>query len=248
MIIPSLDFYQGKIVRLYQGNYNLKKIYIQNYYIYIKKCIKNKIKNIHIVDLDGAENFNNKQNFLLKEILQIKNIDFQVGGGIRSRKDIEKLFSLGVKKVVIGSAIFEKRNEVKKWIQEYGINSIVLALDVVVKNNFTEVKISGWKKNTRQDINDILYDFSSTGVKNILCTDITKDGTLNGPNISLYHSLVKKYPYINFQSSGGVSRLQDIKDLKKIGIKDIIIGKAFLENKFTMTEAVQCWQKESFLA
>ncbi|MCW5197610.1 1-(5-phosphoribosyl)-5-[(5-phosphoribosylamino)methylideneamino]imidazole-4-carboxamide isomerase [Buchnera aphidicola] len=246
MIIPSLDFYQGKIVRLYQGNYDLKKMYIQDYYTYIQDCIQNKIKNIHIVDLDGAKNFHNKQSFLLKEILQIKNINFQVGGGIRNKQDIEKLFSLGAKKVVIGSAIFEKKNEVKQWIQEYGKNSIVLALDVIVQNNFTEVIISGWKKNTGKDINDILSDFYFTGVKNILCTDITQDGTLNGPNISLYESLVKKYPRMNFQSSGGIGRLKDIINLKKIGIKDIIIGKAFLENKFTMTEAVQCWQKELF--
>ncbi|CAL4318810.1 1-(5-phosphoribosyl)-5-[(5-phosphoribosylamino)methylideneamino] imidazole-4-carboxamide isomerase [Buchnera aphidicola (Chaitophorus populicola)] len=248
MIIPSLDFYQGKIVRLYQGNYGLKKIYEKDYYTYIQNCIQNKIKNFHIVDLDGVQNSYNKQNFLLKKILKIKNINFQVGGGIRKKQDIEKLFSLGAKKVVIGSAIFEKKNEVKKWIKEYGIDSIILALDVVVKNNFIEVKISGWKKNTGKDIHDVLYDFCLTGVRHVLCTDITKDGTLNGPNISLYKNLVKKYPFINFQSSGGISSLQDIQDLKRIGIKDIIIGKALLENKFTITEAVKCWQKELFPA
>lgn len=244
MIIPSLDFSQGQIVRLYQGKYNLKKIYQEDYYVYIKNCIRNKIKSMHIVDLDGAKNFNNKQNSLLKEILQIKNIEFQVGGGIRNQKDLDKLFLFGAKKVVIGSAVFETPNEVKKWIQEYGIDVIILALDVVIKKNIIEVKTSGWKKNTKKDINDFLYDFNSMGIKNILCTDITQDGTLNGPNISLYKNLIKKYPMINFQSSGGIGKLQDIINLKKIGIKDIIIGKAFLENKFTVTEAVKCWQKE----
>ncbi|CAL4318707.1 1-(5-phosphoribosyl)-5-[(5-phosphoribosylamino)methylideneamino] imidazole-4-carboxamide isomerase [Buchnera aphidicola (Sipha maydis)] len=238
MIIPSLDFRKGKIVRLYKGNYLEKTDYQESYAHYIENCIKNDIKMMHIVDLDGAKNPNKKQFFLLKDILKDKRMNFQVGGGVRKEKDLEKLFSLGAKRVVLSSVIFEKNIDVKNWIQIYGNDSIVLALDVQIKRYFKEVVVSGWRNYTGISIEDIINEFLENNIKYILCTDISKDGTLTGPNLLLYSELVKKYPSISFQASGGVSSLHDIFNLKKTGVKNIIIGKAFLEKKFTFSEAI----------
>jgi phosphoribosylformimino-5-aminoimidazole carboxamide ribotide isomerase len=240
MIIPSLDFIKGKIVRLYKGNYKKKIEYKENYLSYIKKCIKNKIKTLHIVDLDGAKNPNKKQFDLFKEILKCKKINIQIGGGIRKEEDLEKFFLLGAKRIVISSLIFKKNFEVKNWIKRYGNENIVLALDIKIKNSFKEIVVSGWKNYTGVCIEDIIDEFLEHDVKYILCTDVSKDGTLNGPNVLLYSELVKKYPSIYFQASGGVSSLKDIINLKKTGVKNIIIGKAFLERKISFFEAMKC--------
>ncbi|CAL4318659.1 1-(5-phosphoribosyl)-5-[(5-phosphoribosylamino)methylideneamino]imidazole-4-carboxamide isomerase [Buchnera aphidicola] len=243
MIIPSLDFIQGKIVRLYKGNYLKKTQYQESYFLYIENCIKNNIKNLHIVDLDGARDPKRKQLHLLQDILKNKNINFQVGGGIRTEKDIEKLFFLGAKRVVLSSIIFKKKNVVKNWIERYGQERIVLALDIKIKNSFKEVVVAGWRNYTGICIEDIIDDFLENNIKYILCTDVSQDGTLNGPNLLLYSELIKKYPSIYFQASGGVSSINDIINLKKTGVKNIIIGKAFLEKKFTFFEAIQCLKK-----
>ncbi|QJC36834.1 1-(5-phosphoribosyl)-5-((5-phosphoribosylamino)methylideneamino)imidazole-4-carboxamide isomerase [Enterobacteriaceae endosymbiont of Donacia vulgaris] len=246
MIIPAIDLIKGQVVRLHQGKFNLKRKYEHEPLFYIKKYIKQGTKKIHIIDLDGAKNPGKKQIVLLKNIFKHKLPFIQLGGGIRTKKDIDLIFSLTSKiQIILGSSIIQDFENVKTWFKLYNPYSIILALDLKIdKNNKKIVFINGWQNKSNIIFEDIIEKFLYLGLKNVLCTDISRDGTFLGPNINLYAEIVKKYPEIFFQASGGISSLQDITNLKNIGVKHIIIGRAFLEKKFTIQEANLCWQKE----
>ena len=246
MIIPAFDLINGKAVRLYQGDYFRQRNYNINLYSSLEEYKSKGVKIIHLVDLDGAKNSENKQIELFKKILSYSTIPIQIGGGIRSTKDIDMLFDLGAKKIVIGSSIIKNKIEVKKWLKVYGSDSIVLALDININSNNTkEIYINGWQKCTKITLEEIIEYFEPNGLKHVLCTDISKDGTLLGPNIQLYKEIANSFKDIEFQASGGIGKLQDIISLKKTGVKSIIIGRSLLEKKFTIEEALKCWQKES---
>ncbi|WP_343153816.1 1-(5-phosphoribosyl)-5-[(5-phosphoribosylamino)methylideneamino]imidazole-4-carboxamide isomerase [Buchnera aphidicola (Mindarus keteleerifoliae)] len=245
MIIPSIDIIKGKVVRLYQGKYSQIKKYSETVEHYIEQYLISNAEMIHLVDLDGAKNYEKRQTSFFKTLLLKKPNFFQIGGGVKNEKDIEILLSFGVKRVVIGSSALKNTDKVKKWLKNYGPERIALAIDIYIhKNSFKEVVISGWKERTGKSFENIISEFSSSGLKHVLCTDVSRDGTLSGPNFFLYKEISEKYQDIEFQASGGVSSLKDISILKKNKIKSIIIGKALLENKFTLLEAKKCYQKE----
>lgn len=243
MIIPAIDLMNGKIVRLYQGNYSKKTDYNENIYSKLSSYNVKEVKIMHIVDLDGAKDPKNRQIKLCKKILSKIDVSLQIGGGIRTEKDIETLFQAGAKRVVIGSAAIINKKEVKKWFDNYGGNKIVLALDILInQKKEKEILINGWQNHSKFSLENIVNEFSEVGLEYVLCTDISKDGTLSGPNFALYKEISKLFKHIKFQSSGGVSSLNDIADLKYSGIHDVIIGRSLLENKFTISEAIECWQ------
>ncbi|WP_295164797.1 1-(5-phosphoribosyl)-5-[(5-phosphoribosylamino)methylideneamino]imidazole-4-carboxamide isomerase [uncultured Buchnera sp.] len=244
MIIPAFDLINGTTVRLYQGNYSNQKKYDINLYKRLKDYKIKGVKNIHLVDLDGAKNIKKRQTKIFKDIISYTDIPIQIGGGIRNEEDINMFLNLGVRKVVIGSSAIKNKVEVKKWIKVYGSNTIILALDVIIKNNKKEIAINGWQEQTNTTLEEIIEYFSPIGLKHVLCTDISKDGTLSGPNNMLYKEIVKKFKHIEFQASGGVATLKDIVSLKETGVSGVIIGRSLLENKFTIQEALKCWQNE----
>lgn len=245
MIIPSLDLINEKVVRLYQGNYNKQLNYKDNPVSIIKKYQKLGAQIIHLVDLTGAKNPKNKQKEFLKKMISNLSISIQIGGGIRNEKDIDFFLKLGVKRIVIGSIAIKNYEIVKKWIKVYGKEFIVLAFDIVITKNKNKIlKIHGWQKETNILLEKILDIYYSTGIKHVLCTDISCDGTLKGPNFSLYKEIVLRYPKIHFQASGGIGSLNDIAKLKKLGVQNIIVGRSLLENKINIQDAIICWQKE----
>ncbi|MBK4765227.1 MAG: 1-(5-phosphoribosyl)-5-[(5-phosphoribosylamino)methylideneamino]imidazole-4-carboxamide isomerase [Pantoea sp. Brub] len=245
MIIPAIDLIDGKVVRLYQGNYNQQFNYSKNPLKYLQYYVKQGANIIHLIDLTGAKNPDNRQIVFIEKLLNNINIDIQIGGGIRHSKDIKTLLSIGVNRVVIGSMAVQQIEQVREWFIQFGSDSIILAIDLFIDEfNSQKVAIHGWQKQTDLNLDNIIKNFKSVGLKHVLCTDISRDGTLKGPNVDLYKMLTKKYPNISFQSSGGVRSLQDIKLLSKSGVHGVIIGRALLENKFTLSEAIQCWQKE----
>lgn len=246
MIIPAFDFINGEVVRLYQGDYSNKKKYEINLQDCLEQYHTQGVKNIHLVDLDGAKNSDNRQLEFFRNLLSYTTIPIQIGGGIRTEEDISNLLRLGCKKVVIGSTVIKDKIEVKKWLKIYGVDKIVLALDVHIdSNNNKEVYIHGWEKKTKMTLEEIIEYFLPSGLKHVLCTDISKDGTLLGPNIKLYKELVNSFKNIKFQASGGVGTLQDVISLKKTGVSSVIIGRSLLEKKIRIEEALKCWQKES---
>lgn len=244
MIIPAFDFMKGQAVRLYQGDYANQTKYDINLYERLKNYEIEGVKNIHLVDLDGAKNVKERQVKVFKDIVSYTNIPIQIGGGIRNEEDINRFLKIGVKRVVIGSSAVKNKVEVKKWLKIYGSNVIVLALDIIILNKKKKIAINGWQEKTNTTLEEIIEYFSPEGLQHILCTDISRDGTLLGPNVTLYKEIIKKFKHIKLQASGGVGTLKDIISLKNSGVKSIIVGRSLLENKFTIQEALKCWQNE----
>ncbi|WP_101774462.1 1-(5-phosphoribosyl)-5-[(5-phosphoribosylamino)methylideneamino]imidazole-4-carboxamide isomerase [Pasteurella oralis] len=242
-IIPALDLIDGQIVRLYQGDYGQKTLYSDNPIAQFQDYVAQGAKQLHLVDLTGAKDPNKRQTQLIGEIICAVNCPIQVGGGIRSEQDVVDLFAAGANRVVIGSTAVKQPNIVKQWFNKYGAEKFVLALDVNINiQGEKQIAISGWQENSGISLETLLSDFSTVGLQHVLCTDISKDGTLQGSNVELYREICTQFPHIVFQSSGGIGSLSDIEALKSTGVAGVIVGRALLEGKFSVQEAIQCWQ------
>ncbi|HAK34408.1 MAG TPA: 1-(5-phosphoribosyl)-5-((5-phosphoribosylamino)methylideneamino)imidazole-4-carboxamide isomerase, partial [Pantoea sp.] len=198
---------------------------------------------LHLVDLTGAKDPAQRQIPLLKTLLNGVDAVVQVGGGIRTRDDVRALLDAGASRVVVGSTAVKAPEEVKAWFNEFGAEAIVLALDVRIDAaNRKEVAISGWQEAAGVTLEEVIAWFEPVGLKHVLCTDISRDGTLSGSNVALYQEVTARYPDIAFQSSGGIGGIEDIAALRGSGVKGVIVGRALLEGKFTVSEAIACWQ------
>jgi len=243
MIIPAIDLINNQVVRLYQGDYDKKTDYVytpqerQETYATAGATV------MHIVDLDGAKDSKNRQLATIKTLMNHHTMTMQVGGGIRSEQDIIDLFDLGADRVVIGSLAIKEPEVVCGWIEKYGNEKIVLALDIKIdEQGNKQLPTHGWIEDSGVTLEQILTQYSAVGIKHVLCTDISKDGTLAGSNVELYRSLCQQYPSIQWQASGGIGKLSDISDLKSTGVAGVIVGRSLLEGKFTVEEAMTCWQ------
>ncbi len=243
MIIPAIDLIDGKVVRLYQGDYAQTTEYKLNPVDVVKDYAKQGASILHIVDLTGAKEPDKRQIPLIKSMVATGLMKFQAGGGIRSKQDVQDLLNAGVDRVVIGSLAVSQQALVAQWFTEFGPEKIVLALDVNIdQNNNKIVATHGWQQDSGVSINDLIEHYTKVGLIHVLCTDISKDGTLTGANNSLYQELVAEYPNIQWQASGGIGSLDDINALKPTKVQGVILGRALLEGKFSLTEAIACWQ------
>lgn len=243
MIIPAIDLIQGKTVRLYQGSYDKTTEYQQTPLQLRDLYAKAGAGILHLVDLTGAKNAADRQLELLTTLMKNSPLPVQVGGGVRTAADVEQLLAAGASRVVVGSVAIREPETVQGWLRAYGGDKIVLALDVAINAKGDKTLPShGWIEESSITLEQVLDGFIAAGAKHVLCTDISKDGTLQGPNVALYAELTQKYPQIQWQASGGVGSLSDIKALKPTGVAGVILGRALLEGKFTVEEAIQCWQ------
>lgn len=242
MIIPAIDLIDGQVVRLYQGDYNKTTQYQKSPVAHLIDYVAQGATYLHLVDLDGAKNPKHRQLDSIGKIIKAIDCPVQVGGGIRKFDDVKTLIQMGVAKVVIGSLAVSDRQTVKAWFDEFGADKIVLALDVNIVNQIPKVATHGWQQHSDISIYELIDDYQSVGLRHILCTDISKDGTLLGSNTALYNSLCQRYPKLKVQASGGIGSLQDIANLKNTGVAGVIVGRALLENKFDVKGAIQCWQ------
>ncbi|MDR7122740.1 1-(5-phosphoribosyl)-5-[(5-phosphoribosylamino)methylideneamino]imidazole-4-carboxamide isomerase [Rheinheimera soli] len=243
MIIPAIDLIQGKTVRLYQGSYDKTTEYQQTPLQLRDLYAEAGAGILHLVDLTGAKNAADRQLELLTTLMKNAPLPVQVGGGVRTVADVEQLLAAGASRVVVGSVAIREPETVQAWLRTYGGDKIVLALDVSINAKGDKTLPShGWIEESTITLEQVLDGFIAAGAKHVLCTDISKDGTLQGPNVALYTELVQKYPQIQWQASGGVGSLADIKALKPTGVAGVILGRALLEGKFTAEEAIQCWQ------
>ncbi|WP_392567093.1 1-(5-phosphoribosyl)-5-[(5-phosphoribosylamino)methylideneamino]imidazole-4-carboxamide isomerase [Utexia brackfieldae] len=243
MIIPALDLIDGQIVRLHQGDYDKQRHYGDDPLKQLQIYQAQGAALLHLVDLTGAKDPQARQIPLLKTLLAGIDVPVQIGGGIRTEEDVKALLGAGASRVVIGSTAIKEPDTVKSWFVKYGAEALVLALDIRIDDQGRNyVAINGWQENSTKTLEQVIEDYRRVGLKHVLCTDISKDGTLSGTNVSLYQTVSQQFPDIAFQASGGIGDLNDIQALKGSGVSGIIVGRALLENKFTVKEAISCWQ------
>ncbi|MDR7342951.1 phosphoribosylformimino-5-aminoimidazole carboxamide ribotide isomerase [Pantoea alhagi] len=243
MIIPALDLIEGKVVRLHQGDYGQQRDYGNDPLPRLQAYQRQGAQLLHLVDLTGAKDPAARQLNLLKQLLAGVEVPVQVGGGIRSRDDVAALLEAGATRVVVGSTAVKQPEEVQRWFNEFGPQAMVLALDVRIDaDNHKEVAISGWQEAAGVTLEQVIEQFLPFGLQHVLCTDISRDGTLSGSNVSLYQEISARFPQVAFQSSGGIGSLDDIAALRNSGAQGVIVGRALLEDKFTVSEAISCWQ------
>lgn len=245
MIIPALDLIDGQVVRLYQGDYGQVTEYkvdpVEQFNLYHQAGANW----LHLVDLTGAKDTSARQLELISQLLASTPANIQIGGGVRNEQDVIDLLAAGAQRVVIGSTAVKQPQLVKQWMEKYGAEKIVLALDINIDpEGVRRVAVSGWQEDSGVTIEALLDDYLTVGLQHVLCTDIARDGTLNGSNVELYIDLCQRYPQVQFQSSGGIGTLADITALKGSGVAGVIVGRALLDGKFTTQEAFSCWQSE----
>ncbi len=198
---------------------------------------------LHLVDLTGAKDPAKRQIPLIKSLVAGVNVPVQVGGGVRSEEDVAALLEAGVARVVVGSTAVKSPEMVKGWFERFGADALVLALDVRIdEQGNKQVAVSGWQENSGVSLEQLVETYLPVGLKHVLCTDISRDGTLAGSNVSLYEEVFARYPQVAFQSSGGIGDINYVAALRGTGVRGVIVGRALLEGKFTVKEAIACWQ------
>lgn len=243
MLIPALDLINGEVVRLQQGDFARQTTFHNDPVAVACDYQQAGAEFLHIVDLDGARDPAKRQLELITRMQQQSGLRVQTGGGIRTRDDIASLLATGVERVVVGSSAVKDPELAAAWLREFGSDAIVLALDINIDDNGNRwLATHGWQSQSDTRIEDLLNALIPAGCRHVLCTDISRDGMLNGPNVELYASLKADFPDIIWQASGGVSGLHDLRDLKAINCDSVILGKALLTGQFTLQEATQCWQ------
>ncbi|MBO8134830.1 1-(5-phosphoribosyl)-5-[(5-phosphoribosylamino)methylideneamino]imidazole-4-carboxamide isomerase [Dickeya fangzhongdai] len=243
MIIPALDLIDGQVVRLHQGDYGQQRQYGSDPLPRLQDYQQQGAQVLHLVDLTGAKDPAARQIPLLKTLLAGVSVPVQVGGGIRTEQDVDALLAAGASRVVIGSTAVKQPEQVQQWFTRYGADALVLALDVRIDaDGVKNIAISGWQENSGITLEQTVERYLPFGLKHVLCTDISRDGTLQGSNVELYREISARYPQVAFQASGGIGSLADITALRGSGVQGVIVGRALLEGKFNVTEAISCWQ------
>lgn len=237
-IIPAIDIIDGKCVRLSKGDYDTKKIYHENPLDIAKEYEANGIQYLHLVDLDGAKAKTIKNLMTLEMLASQTNLIIDFGGGIKTRESLESAFNAGANQVTIGSIAVENPELCEEWITEFGGEKLILGADCLDR----KIKTSGWLTDSDLDVLDFIQSYENKGIKEVICTDISKDGMLKGPSFELYQEILKQSE-IALIASGGISSMQELEDLKKIGCSGAIIGKAIYEGKISLMELqkfIQC--------
>lgn len=238
-IYPAIDLMDGKCVRLSEGDYKSRTDYNIEPLAMATSYKAAGARWLHVIDLDGAKNPAARQKAAIAALVEESALHIQTGGGVRSAADVDELLGLGVERVIIGSLCVKEPKTVMGILDKLGPEKIVLALDV--RGDFDKgffVTTAAWQDTSTSKIEDILSHYKGRA-QHILCTDISKDGKLKGPNVALYKHLCEQYPDMQFQASGGVTTLSDLDELKASGAAGAIIGKALYEKRFTLDEALR---------
>jgi phosphoribosylformimino-5-aminoimidazole carboxamide ribotide isomerase len=234
-IVPSIDIVEGQCVRLLKGEYEKKTTYSLSPKEMAQQFIHSGASSLHVVDLDGAKDGRVINWDALQEILMLRGVEIQVGGGIRTESEIERLLELGATRVVVGSAAVTTPELVQGWAKRFGSTKFCIALDL----DGGRLAYQGWLKKTNRTLADTVVEMTNYGITRFLSTDIRKDGTLEGPNVELYTSLVQTYPQVSWFASGGVRSIEDVRALKAIGLSGVIIGKALFEGALRLEDLLE---------
>ena len=231
-LIPAIDIIDGQCVRLTKGDYAQKTVYRNHPWDVAKEFETYGFKRLHVVDLDGAKAKHIVNSDVLQKITTETSLTVDFGGGIKTDEDIEKAFASGAQMVTVGSIAVTNPELFLSWIKKYGTDRMILGADV--RNG--KISINGWKEDSSEDLLPFLRKYVDAGVTNVLCTEISKDGTLQGPAIDLYKRIMQEYPNLHLIASGGVSSIDDIKALEAAGIPAVVFGKAIYEGRINLKE------------
>jgi phosphoribosylformimino-5-aminoimidazole carboxamide ribotide isomerase len=234
-IIPAIDIIEGKCVRLSQGDYTQQIIYNEDPLQVAKEFENAGIRRLHIVDLDGAKQGKIVNQKVLEKIASNTKLIIDFGGGVKTSEDIESVFNSGAAIVTIGSVAVKEPELFHSWIKKFGPNKILLGADA--KNE--KLCINGWLETTELSLFDFIESNIQNGISKIFCTDISKDGLLQGPSVDIYKKIMDRFPKIELIASGGVSNIEDVYELEKIGCKGVIIGKAIYEGKINLKKLAE---------
>ena len=242
-LIPAIDIIDGQCVRLTKGDYDQKTVYRDSPAEVAQEFEQLGFRRLHVVDLDGAKSKHIVNSEVLRQITTETRLTVDFGGGIKTDDDIEKAFAAGASMVTVGSIAVTQPELFLGWLDKYGAERMILGADV--RNG--KISINGWKEDSAEDLLPFLKKYIDHGVKTVLCTEISKDGTLQGPAIELYKQVMAEYPQLHLIASGGVSSLEDIKALDEAGIPAVVFGKAIYEGKINLKELWD-WQNASYPA
>ena len=231
-IIPAIDIIEGKCVRLTEGDYSQKTIYNEHPLEVAKQFEGAGLRRLHLVDLDGAKAGAVKNWKVLETIASKTGMIIDFGGGIKKEEDVKVVFNSGARFATVGSIAVKNEEEFVKWLLTFGAEKFLLGADVKGE----KIAVGGWLETTDIWIYDFIEKYRSHGISQLFCTDVSKDGKLEGPSIPLYTSIVEKFPELFFIASGGVSSMKDLDELNAIGCKGAIVGKAIYENKIQLHE------------
>ena len=230
-IIPAIDIIEGKCVRLTKGDYTTKKIYNENPLEVAKEFEANGIKFLHLVDLDGAKSNHIVNYKILEQIATKTTLTIDFGGGLKSNKDVAIAFENGANQITGGSIAIKNPTMFINWLSTYGNDKIILGADCKSR----KIATHGWMETSEIDVVDFINDYEEIGVQNVICTDVSKDGMLQGTSNKLYNEILEKTE-VNLIASGGVATLKDLFELQQMGCEGAIVGKAIYEGKITLKE------------
>jgi phosphoribosylformimino-5-aminoimidazole carboxamide ribotide isomerase len=231
-IIPAIDVIDGKCVRLTKGDYSTKKIYNEDPLEVAKAFQDAGIRHLHLVDLDGARSGQIVNQAVLERLATHTDLLIDFGGGVKRDDDIRIAFESGAQQVTCGSIAVKDPEQMLGWLERYGTERIILGADA--RDGF--IAVSGWEQTSEREIFKFVQDYMARGVRYVVCTDISKDGMLQGPSFDLYDRLIQGLPQIKLVASGGVSKLEDLPRLADMGCDGVIIGKAIYENRISLAD------------
>ena len=238
-IIPAIDIIDGKCVRLTKGDYNALKTYSDNPLDMALRFQDAGIRRLHLVDLDGARSKHIVNYPTLEAITRHTGLTVDFGGGIKSTSDLKTALDCGAAMVTVGSTAVTRPELMAEWIGEFGQEHIMLGADA----RDGRISVNGWKEDSTLTLNDFIRNYMQKGITRVLCTDINRDGMLQGPSVELYRSLLKEFPGIKLIASGGVSSVHDLIDLKEAGLPAAIVGKAYYEGRITLDQLSELSQE-----
>ena len=235
LLIPAIDIIDGRCVRLTKGDYTQKTVYAEDPVEIAHRMEDLGFCRLHVVDLDGARSKHVVNLDILRRITEETKLVVDFGGGVKTEEDMRKVLDAGAHMVTVGSIAVTAPEMVMQWLQAFGAERIVLGADV--KNG--RISINGWKEESAQELLPFLDSYMSKGIRHVLCTDISKDGMLQGPATPLYQSIMQAYPSCQLIASGGVSSIEDIRALAAAGIPAVVFGKAIYEGRINLSELIK---------
>ena len=231
-IIPAIDIIEGKCVRLSKGDYDTKKIYNENPLEVAKKFEAHGVQHLHLVDLDGAKSHHIINHKVLDQIASQTELMIDFGGGLKSDDDLRVAFESGANQVTGGSIAVKKKEVFLGWLKKYGADKIILGADAMNE----KVAVSGWLEESNEDLVPFIQSYQNEGINYVICTDISKDGMLEGPSFELYQKILHKVPNLKLIASGGISEFDELPKLANMGCEGTIIGKAIYENRISLKQ------------